>query len=125
VAPERLKVFAGETPEVRTDSGLLGIVINNLLDNALKYSSAQSHVDIRLETGSDGIRLSVSNTVSAAGWPDEQRLFSKYYRAPAAQAKSGSGLGLYLSRQLVQLLGGSLQYRPLSGRVEFVLCLPV
>lgn len=125
VAPERLKVFAGEMPEVRTDSGLLSIVINNLLDNALKYSPPESPVEVRLQTRSGGVWLTVSNAAGPAGEPDAQRLFSKYYRAPAAQAKSGSGLGLYLSRQLAQLLGVQLHYQPQAGRVEFSLCLPV
>ena len=123
-APERLKVFAGEVPEVRTDSGLLSIVINNLLDNALKYSSPESLIEVRLQGRADGVWLTVSNVVGPAGEPDAQRLFSKYYRAPAAQAKSGSGLGLYLSRQLAQLLGVQLHYQPQGGRLEFTLCLP-
>lgn len=122
--PQRLKVFAGEVPEVQTDSGLLSIVINNLLDNALKYSPADSLVEVRLHTSSDGVWLTVINVAGAAGLPDAQRIFSKYYRAPAAQAKSGSGLGLFLSRQLAQLLRVQLHYRPLAGLVEFRLCLP-
>lgn len=124
VAPERLKVFAGETPEVRTDSGLLAIVINNLLDNALKYSPPESFVEVRLEAGADGVLLRVTNEVGPAGVPDADLLFSKYYRAPAAHSKSGSGLGLYLSRQLAELSGAQLQYCAKPGAVEFTLCLP-
>lgn len=125
VAPERLKVFAGEVLDVRTDSGLLSIVINNLLDNALKYSPPESPVEVRLHARTDGVWLTVINALGPAGAPDEHRLFSKYYRAPAAQAKSGSGLGLYLSRQLAHLLGVQLHFQQHVGRVEFGLCLPV
>jgi signal transduction histidine kinase len=124
-APERLKVFAGETPEVRTDSGLLRIIINNLLDNALKYSPPESPIDVRMQARSDGVWLTVSNQVGSTDGPDPHRLFSKYYRAPSAQAKSGSGLGLYLSLQLAKLLDAKLQYSPQAGRVEFNLCLPI
>lgn len=121
--PERLRVFAGEVDELQTDPGLLAIVINNLLDNALKYSPSNSLVDVHLHREAGTVCLRVSNAVGAAGQPDEARLFSKYYRAPAAHAKSGSGLGLYLSFHLAILLGAKLEYRPHPGRVEMLLCL--
>lgn len=125
VAAHRLKVFVGNVPDVRTDSGLLAIVINNLLDNALKYSPAESMIDVRLEMQSHKVVLTVINSVDTLGQPDEQRLFSKYYRSTTAQSKSGSGLGLYLSAQLARLLGIELQYKPRAGHVEFSLCIPV
>lgn len=69
--------------------------------------------------------MRVRNTPGLAGWPDEARLFEKYYRSTGAQRDSGSGLGLFLSRQLAQSLGGSLDYTPGPHHVEFTLWIPL
>jgi two-component system, sensor histidine kinase LadS len=125
ISPSRLRVVVGNGPDVLTDSAFLGVIISNILNNALKYSPEESIVDVSLETQSKKMVLTVVNAVGAVGLPDAQCLFNKYYRSPGARAKSGSGLGLYLSLQLTRLLGAELQYKPRDGHVEFSLCIPV
>lgn len=116
-------------PGLLTDLQLLQIVLNNLLDNANRYSDPLTPVTVRvsqtLHTNIKGLLISVSNTPGLAGWPDAEMVFYKYYRASGAQADSGSGLGLFLSQQLVQTLGGTLSYAPTLQRVEFTLWLPL
>ena len=127
----RLKL-PGLAPVVSTDAQWLRMVLANLLDNAHRYGDPLTPVTVRLERGTcpgtdspaPGLRLRVSNIPGLAGWPDESQLFSRYYRAPGARRESGSGLGLYLSRQLARALGGELLYLPSSSEVEFVLWLP-
>jgi signal transduction histidine kinase len=51
-------------------------------------------------------------------------LFEKYYRSPQAQRQSGTGLGLYLVRHLVQLLGGSIRCEPDEAYVSFLVRIP-
>lgn len=127
---QRLRIqLPGQLPLLQTDQQLLQIILNNLLDNANRYSDPLTDVTVRLQEekreGQHGLSVRVRNTPGMAGWPDERQLFSKYYRAVGAQRESGSGLGLFLSRQLAQSLGGSLDYTPSAQLVEFTLWLPL
>lgn len=118
---------------IKTDAQLLSIIIQNLLDNAVKYSPRNSVIRIngqrQVSEGREGIRLIVMNEVGMAGYPDEQLVFQKYYRSPFAQSIAGSGLGLRLAHGLTKLLQGQLSYLPPRGeadeRVRFCLWLPV
>jgi signal transduction histidine kinase len=116
-------------PLLRSDRQLLEIVLINLLDNGSRYSDPVTPVllDARLSRrgGRAGLEVCISNTPGFAGWPDSERVFGKYYRSSSAQSQSGSGLGLFLSRELVQTLGGSLDYAPSERLVRFVLWIPL
>lgn len=59
-----------------------------------------------------------------AGVPDPQHVFDKYYRSPGALSHSGSGLGLYLSKHIAQLLGGDLLFQPGTDKLWFEVRLP-
>lgn len=129
--PERVKVSERNHAPVLSDSQLMTICLANLIDNALKYSPPTSMVDIRVQplpanSGSTpaDVQLTVRNTIGAAGAPDPQKVFSKYYRSPGALSKSGSGLGLYLTHNMAQLLGAQLTYRRVADQVEFCLWIP-
>ena len=126
----RLELHApAALPKLNTDQQLVQIVLNNLLDNAARYSDPVTPVAVTIHPASRensaGLVVQVSNTPGLAGWPDEQAVFDKYYRSSGAQSLSGSGLGLYLARQLVMSLGGSLDYRPSSQHVEFEFWIPI
>jgi signal transduction histidine kinase len=128
----RAERFAGAiTPDlaIDTDVQCFQIIVNNLLENALRHGDVASTIEVRLlrqpnEQGQPGVALQVLNRPGASGWPDADRLFSKYYRSGAAQSKSGTGLGLYLSHTLAKKLGGGLRYFPENERICFELWLP-
>ncbi|MDD2977418.1 ATP-binding protein [Aquabacterium sp.] len=118
-----------EVPGLQTDRQLLKIVLTNLLSNAQRYSDEHTPIGVHV-TPEDralqpGLCVRVVNTPGLAGWPDERMIFNKYYRASGARRQTGSGLGLYLSQQLTQSLGGTLAYAPSEHHVEFVLWIPV
>lgn len=114
---------------VHTDPLWLRMALSNLLDNALKYSPAQSLVDVTLvvqsQNAQPGVQVCVRNAAGPAGMPNGARLFEKYYRAAGAQAQSGSGLGLYIVKRLAGVLGGTVSYHPQPATVTFVLWLPL
>jgi signal transduction histidine kinase len=127
--PQRLVLTpSAPLPPCETDWQLLGIVIANLVDNALKYSPAGSPVTLEaqpaMRADQPGIRIEVSNTAGIAGLPDPEQVFRKYYRAPAAHAKTGSGLGLHLAEGFARKLGGELHYQPQDDTVKFDLWIP-
>lgn len=127
--PQRLLIQAEALPALETDPQLLRIAVSNLIDNALKYAEPQSlvHIDVSLfeHQGRRGILKCIANASGPAGMPDPQRVFDKYYRAPGAQGKSGSGLGLYLVRSVTEQLGGWIRYCPFENEVRFELWIPL
>lgn len=123
--PARIQAQVGFALEANTDAGLLTIIIANLIDNALKYAPADQPVELSLEHTPTGLLLRIRNPLGAAGMPDAEQLFSKFYRGTTAHSQSGSGLGLYLAHHLAQLLGARLDYQPHTDTVEFSLWIPV
>jgi PAS domain S-box-containing protein len=100
-------------------------VMVNLLDNAIKYGGAP--VRVRVESANGHVRISVADSGPGITLGDQQRIFEKFYRADPqhTRAPSGTGLGLYISRELVRRMGGRLDVRsePGSG-ATFVVELP-
>ena len=113
---------------VRADAQMLAIVLGNLLDNACKYSSAGSRIRIKLElqtlAGRRGWVWSIRNERGVAGLPDPAQIFQKYYRGTQARRLSGSGLGLFLVKSLLDLMHGQITYTEASGEANFSVWLP-
>jgi signal transduction histidine kinase len=125
----RFELSAPEGPAgIVADLQMLSIVLVNLLDNACKYSPPASPIEVRLQDqhldGRPGWAWRVSNIPGQAGLPDEGRLFEKYYRSPGARHQSGSGLGLFLVRGLLDLMDGAIRFEVEDGRVVFSVWLP-
>ena len=128
-APERVDLAAPQSADLmQTDPQMLSIVLGNLLDNACKYSAANSRIQVSLahaiQNGRSGWLLRVRNQAGQAGLPEAQRLFEKYYRSPHARRLSGSGLGLFLVRGLLALLQGSIHYEAQNGQAVFTVWVP-
>lgn len=111
---------------LKTDVYLLTIILRNLLDNALKYSPEGSTISAQLRQSvqTSEWRLTVSNSPGRAGWPDPSRVFEKYYRNPAANYRSGTGLGLFLIQSLAERLGFRVEYQPNEHSIVFHLVIP-
>jgi two-component system, OmpR family, phosphate regulon sensor histidine kinase PhoR len=110
---------------VECDTLRIRQVLTNLISNAIKYSPAEGSVTVRLRRSGEGALAGqgpagpvaiVSVTDEGAGIPPEQqaRLFQRYYRARSSRAE-GLGLGLYLSRQFVQMHGGAIWVESVEG----------
>jgi len=128
-AQGRVALTSLAVAEVETDLHCTQIIVSNLIENALKYGDPQQPVHINLQVqahadGRSGFCLQVSNAPGAAGLPDADKVFSKYYRSAAARRQSGTGLGLYLSLNLAQLIGAQLRYLPTDSLIQFELWLP-
>ncbi len=106
--PERLP-FTG-------DRRMIGIIFSNIVDNALKYSPAQSLVDVYLTERNGRAMLTVEDRGLGLG-PDggQSRLGERFYRAPNTDGIPGVGLGLYTVRKLLATRGGAIALRPREG----------
>ena len=128
--PERIQHELPQHMPLHTDRQLWFIVLNNLLENACKYAAPDAPIELKLETlhadnGPDHLQLTIANPPTQSSWPDPEKIFDKYYRSPQARRQAGTGLGLYLVRNLMQVLGGRIDYAPTADRVRFVLQLPL
>lgn len=83
------------------DKLLLQLAINNLLDNAIKYSGKEDVVLIKLYKENKKIKLQVADEGMGIKPSEKEKIFQKYYRGAGRQAK-GTGLGLYLTREIVK-----------------------
>ena len=112
----RVRLEIAHPLTIRLDRTLVKVILSNLLDNANRYSPAGSLITLRIEPkvqqGLDGVALEVSNLPNPGAVPDADRVFNKYYRHASSQRDTGSGLGLFLVRELSERLGGWVRYNP-------------
>ena len=123
---------AGLTMRVRAPGSLVANVdpvamervLTNLVSNAVKYTPRGGQIDLELVSGAEGIRLSVFDTGPGINAELAGRLFGRFERAVGATAH-GTGLGLALSRQLVNAHGGTIDAHPRpTGGCELRVVLP-
>ncbi|MGC9387317.1 MAG: sensor histidine kinase [Hydrogenovibrio sp.] len=141
--PKRVETaFPENAVVVQSDEDWLKVILSNLLDNALKYSPKDSTVQVAL-TRFDQAWCFRFDNLTCGDLPDPERVFNKYYRTKSAAKKTGSGLGLYIVKRLVDQLQATIEYHaePITSpndmthdmtdpdrpfhQVSFRLCLPI
>ena len=117
-APEIALRTAGEVPEIETDAGRLRQVLDNLLDNAVKYSPDRGPVELRVVADDRFVRFVVSDEGVGIPSVEMTRIFEKFYRVDPQQTGgvSGTGLGLYVCRELVERMDGRITVQSIFGR---------
>ena len=99
-----------DLPEVSIDPRLMGLALRQLIDNALKYSSASSPIRIRASAGDGTVVIRVADDGPGIRAVDREHIFEKHYRRKASSGQdSGTGLGLFVAREIVRAHGGDLR----------------
>ena len=95
--------------EVEADKDRIQEVISNLIDNAIKYTP-QGSITAKLTTDENNAIVSVTDTGIGISPEDQKHLFEKFYRVNSSMTREigGTGLGLYISRNLIEHYGGKL-----------------
>jgi signal transduction histidine kinase len=111
---------------IRGDERRIGQVIVNLLSNAVKFTPAGGAVDVRATRVDGEVRVSVADTGPGIAAKDHERIFEEFQQSDAGVGqREGTGLGLALSKQLVELHGGRIWVdSELGGGSTFVFTLP-
>jgi two-component system phosphate regulon sensor histidine kinase PhoR len=129
-APETVLV-ALEVPSaiapIRCDESLLRQVLVNLVDNAIKYSVDGGLVLVRLRDQTAAVTIDVVDHGLGIPSAEQARIFDKFFRLDAEMTRGvgGSGLGLYISREIVTQMGGTLTVQSQLGRGStFTVTLP-
>ncbi|MDG1184899.1 MAG: ATP-binding protein [SAR86 cluster bacterium] len=113
---------------VNSDAKAIERVLNNLLDNAFKYSPENSIIQISLRKQGEAIRLAVNDQGEGVAEEDQDLVFKRFFRTASARANTqqGSGLGLAIVKNLVYNLQGEVgvESRP-EGGSEFWFTIPI
>jgi two-component system OmpR family sensor kinase len=100
---------AADLGSAELDPGMVGLVLDHLLDNAVRHTPAGTPVRVELEGAADLVSVTVAD--AGPGVPVEMldHLFERFYRGDAARGRGGAGLGLTVAAAIVQAHGGSLR----------------
>jgi two-component system phosphate regulon sensor histidine kinase PhoR len=105
-------------PLVSADEDMVGQVLINLIDNAIKYTPEGGVVTIRVRRDGDSIRTCISDT--GVGIPEESqiRLFERFFRVDRARSRElgGTGLGLAIVKHIVESHGGTIEVQSELGK---------
>ncbi|MEM7761067.1 MAG: GAF domain-containing sensor histidine kinase [Cyanobacteria bacterium P01_A01_bin.40] len=113
-------------PQFKSDISTIKRTLVELINNACKYTPAQETIKISAATTEVGIKLSVCNTGVEILPEEQQRVFDKFYRIPHHDPWKfgGTGIGLALVKNLIELLGGKVSLNSQSGKTIFTIDLP-
>lgn len=110
LTPERLEVFG--------DRQNLSQLVDNLIDNAIKYTPEQGRIEVRLAREGDELLLEVEDSGIGISPQFQERVFERFYRVDKARSQSlgGTGLGLSIVRNIAERHGGSVAVKSQLGR---------
>jgi signal transduction histidine kinase len=108
--------LAGQPEYVRVDKEKLRQVLINLIDNAIKYTF-RGGVDIRVSSKNNRVFVDVKDTGIGMALEEQRQLFTKFYRVKSKETAeiSGTGLGLWIVKQLVEKMGGKIGMQSIKG----------
>ncbi len=114
-------------PEIPMDFSLMVKVFVNLIDNAVKYSTDGTPIQIQAKAQENKVRIEISNEGIRIRKEDLQRIFDKFYRAVKPDQVRGIGLGLSICKGIVEAHGGNIwaESHPAKKETTFVVLLPV
>ena len=118
--------LAPDLPPLHSDPPMLKRVVNELLNNAYKYTPAGGTITICTEKTANKILLSISNSGIEIPLQEQERIFDKFYRIPNHDPwqHGGTGIGLALVKKLVELLEGEITVKSQDQVTTFMLSFP-
>ena len=119
---------AEELPRTLIDQEKVKLVLQNLLDNAIRYSPKGGVVSVEIQQRGDNLEVSVGDTGVGIPEREQKRVFQRFFRASNVRTldTEGSGLGLYLLKNIVEAHGGKVWFQSEEGKgTTFYFTLPV
>ncbi|MCU1336536.1 MAG: hypothetical protein JWO19_2117 [Bryobacterales bacterium] len=123
----RLRVDLREKlPRVSADPDLASMALRQVIDNGLKYSSPATELEVAAEADEDSVTIRVRDRGPGIPEGECERIFDRFYRRQSAKERvPGSGMGLYIAREIARAHGGDLRVESVLGSgSEFCLTLP-
>jgi PAS domain S-box-containing protein len=108
--------LAPDIAPIEADPTAISRIVQNLLDNALKFSLPDTQIGVSLKSSNGNIAIEVRDSGPGVPAEDELKLFQRFWQGGEGKKYAvGTGLGLYLTRQLVEAHGGKISYRNADG----------
>jgi signal transduction histidine kinase len=101
---------------VQLDRHRFDQILINLISNAHRFASKGGHIEVQLLADDDEVHLTVSDDGPGIPLDQQEQIFEKFYVVPDGSQQRGVGLGLYITRQLVELHGGRIWVESQPGR---------
>jgi signal transduction histidine kinase len=123
----RLKT-SSDYPLLYTDGVRLEQIVINLIENAIRYSDPESRVEIYTEVHKQSIEIFIQDFGMGIPEEDAPFIFERFYRVEKSRSRAsgGTGLGLAIVKNLVELLGGEIDFSSISGEgTIFTLSFPI
>jgi signal transduction histidine kinase len=112
---DRVVLDLRDRATARIDSARIQRVVENLVRNALAHAPARSRVIVRLEAQRDRAQISVIDSGPGLTPEEAESVFVRYWQGPATRDHQGQGLGLHVSRKIVEAHGGRLDVETTPG----------
>jgi len=109
--------LANNLSTIQVDKNLLRIALNNLLTNAVKYNKPNGKITLSADETDDQLIIKISDTGFGISDHDQEHIFEKFYRSENdnVRQKPGHGLGLALTKEIIELHGGKLSLQSTLG----------
>ena len=127
LADERqVRIVRQGQASVQGDRLMLRRALSNLISNALRHTPKEGQITIRIDADAAGVRLAVSNVGDPIPADQIERIFERFHRGSAQRESrgEGAGLGLAITRSIVQAHGGHITARSAEGVTCFTITLP-
>ena len=108
-----LKIITrGILPDIEVDANKIRLALENIIDNAIKYSPAESIIAAEIEASNRNIEIRIKDSGIGIPTGEQNKIFSKFFRSKNAVRKEtmGSGLGLYIVKNIVEMHGGNVRF---------------
>jgi signal transduction histidine kinase len=123
-----LTLAAGSVPRISGEAARLAQVLDNLVSNAIKFTPSGGRIDVVLSLYGAHVRVEISDTGIGIAEQERERLFERFFRSQTALEREiqGTGLGLYISKAIVEAHGGRIGVASEAGEgTTFIVELPV
>jgi signal transduction histidine kinase len=131
IEKKAIKLTVNKTPDfplLHIDAKKMQLVIQNLVENAMKYTPEHGKITVEMKKDGKFARISVQDNGIGIPAADQVKLFSKFYRAENAirLQTEGSGLGLFIVHNIVKRHGGDITFESEEGiGTKFTVSLPI
>ena len=124
----KFKTPTKKLPKIKADAEKMKLAVGNLLDNAIRYSLPGGKVTMILNYGKKKIEFSVKDTGIGIPQDQQDRVFTKFFRAANVlrMATDGTGLGLFITKNIIEAHGGKIWFESEEGKgTTFYFTLPI
>lgn len=115
-------------PKIVGDEKRMEVVLDNFISNAIKYNKENGKVFVKVQRDNKKALISVKDTGIGIPEEEQERVFDKFYRSKEAANREtgGTGLGLYITKNIIERSGGKVWFRSVEGEgSEFHFSLPI